>query len=137
MAEGDVDETAMSDAEALHALATRLMHAPAPADLAAWSERTLAAASPLLAASAKRAYRRRVAAALAAACVPLPLVVAYARSLLGWLHGGLALLLPAPLPELAVASYAATTVLLVATTFAAIPVLVELAMRAPRPAHAE
>ena len=137
MSERDTDETTAADADALHVVATHLMHAPPPVDLDAWSKRTLIAASPILAVHAKRAYRRRVAAALAAACVPLPLVVVYARSLLGWLHDGLALLLPAPLPEIAVASYAATTVLLVAATFAAVPVLVELAMRAPRAAHGE
>ena len=126
------DESRGDDAEALHVLAIQLMQAPPPADLAQWSRRTLAAASPILAAHTKRAYRRKVASALAAASVPLPLVVLYARSLLGWLHDGLAVVLPLPVADLAVASYAATTALLVATTFAAIPVLVELTMRAPR-----
>lgn len=108
-----------------------------PAVIGAWSDRARSGARMILVARARRTYRRRVAAALAAACVPLPLVVVYARALLGWLHDGLALILPAPLPDVAVASYAATTAFLVAVTFASVPVLVELAMRAPRAAHGE
>ena len=131
------DDTRADDAEALHTLASRLMQAPPPGDVEQWSARTRAAARPILAARARRAYRRRVASALAAACVPLPLVVVYARALLGWLYEGLARLLPAPFPDLAVASYAATTALLVAATFAAVPVLVELSMRTARPIHGE
>jgi hypothetical protein len=110
---------------------------PDSAEIGTWSERARLGARSILAQRARRVYRRRVAAALAAACVPLPFVVVYARALLGWLHDGLALILPAPLPDVAVASYAATTALLVAVTFAAIPVLVELAMRGPRAAHGE
>jgi hypothetical protein len=106
-------------------------------EIGEWSTRARIGARSILVARARRTYRRRVAAALAAACVPLPLVVVYARALLGWLHDGLALVLPAPLPDVAVASYAATTAFLVAVTFAAVPVLVELGMRSPRAAHGE
>ncbi len=107
------------------------------AELGSWSNRARLGARPILVARARRVYRRRVATALAAACVPLPFVVVYARALLGLVHDGLALVLPAPLPDVAVASYAATTAFLVAVTFAAVPVLVELAMRGPRAAHGE
>jgi hypothetical protein len=121
-------------------LQSQLVDAVARADLAelgSWSDRARLGARPILAARARRVYRRRVAAALVAASVPLPLVVVYARALLGLLHDGLAMVLPAPLPDVAVASYAATTALLVAVTFAAVPVLVELAMPGSRAAHGE
>jgi hypothetical protein len=105
--------------------------------LEAWSRRTRRAVRPILTASARRAYRRRVAGALAAACVPLPLIALYARALLGWLHDTLAFVLPAPLADVAVASYAAMTALLVSATLAAVPILVEVAMRTPRVAHGD
>jgi len=118
-------------------LASRLMQAPPAEDVGEWSRRTLAAAKPILVERGRRAYRRRVASALVAACVPLPLVIVFARAVLGWLHDVLAYVLPAPFADLAVASYAATTALLVAATFAAVPVLVELSMRAPRTLHGD
>jgi len=136
----DSNESSETRQELESWLKSQLVDAVSRSDLAAigsWSERARLGARSILVVRARRTYRRRVAAALAAACVPLPLVVVYARALLGLLHDGLALVLPAPLPEVAVASYAATTALLVAVTFAAVPVLVELAMRAPRAAHGE
>ena len=125
------------DAEMDRLLASSLGDVEPPDDVAAWSARVRNAAAPVLASCARRAYRRRVSAALVAACVPLPLVLVYARALLGWLHDGLALILPAPLPDVAVASYAAVTALLVSATVAAVPVLVDLAMRTTRIAHGE
>ena len=118
-------------------LASSLGDAAPPSELDAWSRRARKVARPVLAASARRAYRRRVAGALAAACVPLPLVAIYARALLGWMHEGLAFVLPAPLPDVAVASYAAITALLISATYAAVPVIVDLAMRTPRIAHGD
>lgn len=94
-------------------------------DASAWSRRSLAASRPLLAAHARREYRRRVTLALVAALVPLPIIAMYDRVLLGWLYGVADAVLPAPLATLAVGSYAATTALLLALTYAAIPVLVD------------
>lgn len=94
-------------------------------DASSWSRRSLTAARPLLAAHARREYRRRVASALVAALVPLPIIVIYDRVLLGWLYGVADSVLPTPLATLAVGGYAATTSLLLALTYAAIPVLVD------------
>jgi hypothetical protein len=94
-------------------------------DASEWSRRSLAAARPLLAVHARRAYRRRVAFALIAALVPLPVIALYDRVLLGWLYGVAETVLPTPLAVLAVGGYAAATSLLLALTYAAIPVLVD------------
>ena len=94
-------------------------------DASEWSRRSVAVARPLLAVHARRAYRRRVAFALIAALVPLPVIALYDRVLLGWLYGVAEAVLPTPLAVLAVGGYAATTSLLLALTYAAIPVLVE------------
>lgn len=135
MAEKRQDDSSATATERL--LASVLKGAGSEPPLDAWSRRTRSAARPILAASARRAYRRRVAGALAAACVPLPLVALYAHTLLGWLHDALAFVLPAPLADVAVASYAAITALLVSATLAAVPVLVDVAMRSPRVAHGD
>jgi hypothetical protein len=94
-------------------------------DASSWSRRSMTAARPLLAAHARREYRRRVASALVAALVPLPIIAAYDRVFLGWLYGVADSVLPTPLATLAVGGYAATTSLLLALTYAAIPVLVD------------
>jgi hypothetical protein len=94
-------------------------------DASAWSRRSIAAARPLLAVHARREYRRRVTLAFVAALVPLPIIAIYDRVLLGWLYGVADAVLPAPIATLAVGGYAATTSLLLALTYAAIPVLVD------------
>jgi hypothetical protein len=110
--------------------AARLLAGLAEDDLGAvdpvgWSRRSVVAARPLLEAHARSDYRRRVGAALGAALVPLPLIALYARAVFGWLYDLAGSVLPAPFPALAVGGYAATTSLLLALTYAAIPVLVE------------
>lgn len=107
------------------ALASLACADAAGADTHAWSRRSLTAARPLLAAHGRRAYRRRVAAVLAASLVPLPVIALYDRVLLGWLYDLATALLPTPLATVAVGGYAATTSLLLALTYAAIPVLVD------------
>jgi hypothetical protein len=95
------------------------------ADASAWSRRSLAASRPILATHARREYRRRVSLALVAALIPLPIIAMYDRILLGWLYEIADTLLPSPIATLAVGGYAATTSLLLALTYAAIPVLVD------------
>lgn len=90
-----------------------------------WAGATVASVRSALAERARRTYRRRVAGALAAALLPLPLIVAYDGALLGWLHSLASRVLPEPLPTLAVSGYAGAAALLLAATYAAIPVLVE------------
>ena len=94
-------------------------------DVGAWSRRSLAAARPTLAVHGRRAYRRRVASALGMSLLPLPVIAFYDRVLLGWLYGMAEAVLPTPLAALAVGGYAATTLLLLALTYAAIPLLVD------------
>jgi len=123
--EGDADR------EPLGRGAVDLLLAPlASADgsgiaVAAWSRRCLTAARPLLAANARREYRRRVALTLVAALLPLPIIALYDRALLGWLYGIAETVLPTPLAAAAVGGYAAAASLLLALTYAAIPVLVD------------
>jgi hypothetical protein len=94
-------------------------------DSSAWSRRSLTAARPFLAAHARREYRRRLAFALAAALVPLPIIAIYDRVVLGWLYAIADAVLPTPLATLAVGGYAVTISFLLALTYAAIPVLVD------------
>jgi len=122
-----IDET---DEEAARDDVARILDSLARADAGAvdsssWSRRSLTAARPCLAAHARRDYRRRLSFALVAALVPLPIIAVYDRAVLGWLYGIADAVLPTPLATLAVGGYAATTSLLLALTYAAIPVLVD------------
>jgi hypothetical protein len=84
----------------------------------------LRAAAPILA-QARRARWRDVARAVAAALVPLPLVVVFDVLLVRRLHAALAVLLPAGLSAYLVFNYAAMLAVLVALTYAAVPLLAE------------
>jgi hypothetical protein len=85
--------------------------------------RVLAAATPLLARNAQREMWRRSLRAVAAALVPLPLVLAvnvlFARALYTWLQG----VLPAELSLFVIWNYAALVALLCAAIYGAIPLL--------------
>ena len=87
--------------------------------------RTLVAAGPLLKSRARFAYRRRVAMALAAALVPLPIVVIYSRWLLGLMHSGLDLLFPGSVADVLVTGYSICLILVVSLTYASIPILAD------------
>jgi hypothetical protein len=87
--------------------------------------RVHAAAAPLLAARRRHAARWSLAAAIAAALVPLPLIVMVDWWALQAIYGGLTRLLPATLSFYLVVNYAAVLALLGALTYGAIPVLVE------------
>lgn len=137
MVDHDRDGASAGNGQVERMLAVALGVKEGSTEVGEWSRRTLHAARVVLADNARRAYRRRVAAVLAAACVPLPLIAMYARTVLGWMHDVLAFVLPAPLPDVAVASYAAVAVLLVSASYAAVPVLVEITLRTPRAAHGE
>jgi hypothetical protein len=110
--------------ESLAALESALRVEDPPADdrLVA---RTLMAAGPLLKSRARFAYRRRVAMALAAALVPLPVVVIYSRWLFGLMHSGLELLFPSGVADVLVGGYAICLLLVISLTFAAIPILAD------------
>ena len=85
--------------------------------------RVLTAAAPLLAANARRATRRRLVRALAAALVPLPAIVLLDLSLVRAAYGVLSTVLPHALSLYVVGNYVAFLALLLALTYGAIPFL--------------
>jgi hypothetical protein len=100
------------------------------------SRLVLASAAPLLAARAQAAFWRRLARTLAAALVPLPLVIAIDLWLLGWAYALIAAWLPTSLALYVVISYAATLLVLIGGTYAAIPLLLARPVPEPDPAPA-
>jgi hypothetical protein len=95
------------------------------------SRLVLARAAPALAARAQATFWRRMGRTLAAALVPLPLVVGIDLWLLGWLYALVAAWLPTSVALYVVISYAATLLVLIGSTYAAIPLL--LARPVPEP----
>ena len=85
----------------------------------------LAAATPLLAAKRRHAARHALAAAIAAALLPLPLILMIDVWALGAIYSGLTRLLPPALSFYLVVNYAAVLALLGALTYGAIPLLTE------------
>ena len=96
------------------------------------SARVLGAAAPLLAHQARRAAWRTLAPALAAALVPLPLILFLDFHLVRTAYGVLNALLPGALSFYVVFNYAATLALLLALTYGMIPIVAERQMRLRR-----
>ena len=96
------------------------------------SARVLGAAAPLLARHARRAAWRTLARALAAALVPLPLIVFLDFYLVRAMYGVLEALLPRALSLYVVFNYAATLTLLLALTYGMILIVAERQMRLRR-----
>jgi hypothetical protein len=94
-----------------------------PLDVAALSRRVLAAVRPELQRLASVWFWRRLARVTAAALLPLPLIVLLNGWLLGLAYGWVSQLVPPALALYLVASYAAAQILLLALTYAAIPLL--------------
>jgi hypothetical protein len=107
-----------------------------PVDPAGLSRRTLTALRPELARRTRAALWRQVAAALLLALVPLPVVLAYDAYLLRAAYEVASTLVPATVAGYLILSYAAFLVLLFATTYAAIPVLLAQRMAGGRRALA-
>lgn len=102
-----------------------LLDGPAPnLDAAALSRHTFARLQPELQRRAMMISWRRVGVAVLLSLLPLPLVLAYNAYLLRLAYDLLSILLPATLAAYLVLSYAAFLVLLFATTYAAIPLLI-------------
>lgn len=114
-AEGDT-LGALASAFAAHEVAP-----PSPA----LEPRVLHAAAPILAARRRHAARWSVAAAVAAALLPLPLIVLIDVWALQMIYGGLSRLLPPALSFYLVMNYAAVLALLGTLTYGAIPLLAE------------
>jgi len=95
---------------------------------------TLAATGPLLAAKRRHATRHVLVAAVAAALLPLPLILMIDIWALGAIYGGLTRLLPPALSFYLVVNYAAVLALLGTLTYGAIPLLAERQARSQREA---
>jgi len=102
-----------------------LAAAPEPVPPPGLAARVLRAAAPLLARNARRATWPAVARALAAALVPLPLIAFFDWQIVRTAHAVLSRVLPDALSFYLVFNYTATLVLLLALTYAAVPILVE------------
>jgi len=105
-----------------------------PAPGPALAARVLAAARPLLDAKRRHAARRALAAALAAALVPLPVILMIDVWALGTIYAWLTRVLPPALSLYLVVNYAALLALLGALTYGAIPLLAERQARGLREA---
>jgi hypothetical protein len=119
------------EAPAVRAIARTLAAYPVgdpPADLSA---RVVAAAAPLLA-RARRPSWGRLAAAIAAALVPLPAIVAGDVLAMRAAYRALSLVLPAALTSYLVFHWAALLALLLGMSYAAIPLLAERQVRLAR-----
>lgn len=116
--------TALLDANAVQVDAGRL------------SRQVLESAAPALRARAQAAFWRRLIRTLAVALVPLPLVVGVDLWLLGWLYAFTAAWLPTSLALYVVVSYAASLLVLIGSTYAAIPLLLARPVLEPDPVPA-
>jgi len=92
-------------------------------DAPQWSARTVDQLRPVLWRRARAVWWRQVAIAVLLALVPLPLVVAYDSYFLQLLHTLVCAVVPTAFATYLVVSYAAFLVLLFATTYAAIPLI--------------
>ncbi|MGH7895152.1 MAG: hypothetical protein ACREQL_10820 [Candidatus Binatia bacterium] len=117
----------MTERDELHAILGDLEVPPPPRDLV---PRVLASAAPLLALYARRAAWRTWLPPLAAALVPLPFGLAFDLVVLRAMYVLLTSLLPPMLGTYLVAQYALVLLLVLALTYAAIPVLAERQWRA-------
>lgn len=96
-----------------------------PIDTSGLASRIRTALRPELERLSRRAWRRRVLVAVAAALVPLPLVVASEWLAIGLVRSALASLVPDAVVLWIVAGQATLLALLVSATYAAIPVVAE------------
>ncbi len=97
----------------------------------------LAAAEPILAArrnAATPGYRRGLAYAIAAALLPLPLVLVLDAYVVQVVHAVLSALLPGALSAYLVFNFAALMLLGLALAYGAVPFLVDRQLRPARPA---
>src|SRR5439155_235088 len=106
--------------------------APVPAPPLGLTWRLLAAAEPLLARNARRAAWPTFALALAAALLPLPAILLLDFYLVRAAFALLTAILPTALGAYLTFNYAATLALLLALTYAAIPIFVEHQVRLRR-----
>jgi hypothetical protein len=119
----DTCDACRTEADTLHELSAALAGAPPPAPGPALRALVLAAASPLLVRNAHRAAWRTVARAVAAALVPLPLILLLDVWVVRTAHALLARVLPETLSLWLVGNYAVLLAFLLALTYGAVPIL--------------
>lgn len=120
--------------DALAQVAAALVADVSPTPTPTLAPRVRLAVRPLLATRRRYAARHAIAAAVAAALLPLPLIVCFDVWALAAIHGALTRLLPAGLSLYLVVNYAAVLALLGALTYGAIPLLAERQARVFREA---
>jgi anti-sigma factor RsiW len=123
-----------AEAAALERLAAAFAGAAPPSPGPALGAAVLRRAEPLLARHARRAAWTAVARAVAAALVPLPLVLLLDAWLVSTAHTLLSRVLPAALSLWVVGNYAVLLAFLLAITYIAVPIL---AARQVRPGFEE
>ncbi|MBI3767130.1 MAG: hypothetical protein HY271_01410 [Deltaproteobacteria bacterium] len=121
-----------AEAVALRLVATTLGGARAPAPSATLATQVRAAAAPLLARNARRATWRAVARAVAAAMLPLPLLVLIDGYLVRAAYDALRAVLPAALSMYFVLNYTTLLAVLLTLAYGAIPLLAERQVRLRR-----
>ncbi len=109
----------------LGAIAAALDSVTVETDVSALSRRVLASVRPEMQARAARAFKRRVGRGVLAAALPLPLVAAVDILVLRAFHALLGSLLPETLATFVTGGMALSALLVVAASYAAIPLLVD------------
>ena len=116
-------ETCAGDPPAVERIDAVLRNETRADDPTALSQRVLLVSRGMLAERRKHVYRRRVRRGLIMALAPLPLVVSVDVYLLHSAYTALSSVLPTPIVIGMLASYAAMLALLVALTYASLPLL--------------
>jgi hypothetical protein len=124
----------LRDGPLMARLARELGASVVPDPPAGLTRRVVAAATPLAAAArpAARAYWRQLRHAVAVAVLPLPLIVLLDAYLIALVHAVLRAMLPATLSAYLTFNFAALTILAVALTYAAVPLLADRQIRLAR-----
>ena len=104
----------------------------APEPRAILTARVLRAAAPLLERNARRAARRALLRAIAAALLPLPAIAVFDFYVVRGLQRLLAAVLPGALSLYVVCNYAVLLAFLLALTYGAVPILAERQVRRRR-----
>lgn len=122
---GDGVDNIERRADSIASLLDAMPAGPSPSLVSALAAAVLIAAGPMLQGEVRRLYWRRLAAGLAVAVAPLPLVYAVGAWVLGMVYDVLSALTTESMAAWAVGSYAALLALVVALVCASIPLLVE------------
>ena len=101
-----------------------------PAPTSELTARVLMAATPLLAAHARRTSWRTFLRPLVVALLPLPLILAADAAIASWLYGLFSLVFPPVVSTVLVVQYALVVLMSLALAYAAVPLIVDRQARA-------